>query len=246
VGDGCGSKKVTKVPRDKSAIMLLPAHSPMRIRNKVVRVSNGVAKAVLRHPRYPIHSKITSKIIALRNERKLEKLNAIDNGGGESDCWVQMGNDENDNRNDGNGIMYRIGEEMAETNFVDGYSGDTLVLEIDLDKYGTFLGLTNSLRNIPEKFIKKTRAVFIKYLRELIKNITVLVSWKKVLLLSIVLFGGYCGESTMKSQYEVRLEQLLSDNWDSFSLGMFRKRENSVAQVEQSAEKRLEKMERQN
>jgi hypothetical protein len=61
--------------------------------------------------------------------------------------------------------------------FVVGYSDQTLILDVDLGKLGTLLGLTNSTRD-----------------EKLTRDISSLELWKKFLLLPLIILGNYCGE----------------------------------------------------
>jgi hypothetical protein len=125
------------------------------------------------------------------------------------------------------------GENGAPSKFVVGYSDDTLVLDIGLDKLGTLLGLTNSIQFIPSKFLSKTRKVFLLVMRKLTKDISSVDLWKKFLFLPAVILGNYCGD--MKHEFELRLEQLLQD-WN-FKLGDLVKREDAFgAEVISEAE----------
>src|SRR4051794_27621772 len=90
-----------------------------------------------------------------------------------------------------------ISRNVEPSNFVTGYSNETGMLEVDFDKIGTLLGLTNSIRFIPEKFVKKTRKVFIKFMSLVVTEKHLVLHWKKFLMLPTVIFGGYNGENGM-------------------------------------------------
>ena len=139
------------------------------------------------------------------------------------------------------GTMGNVERVVEPSKFVAGHSDDTKILDIGLDEIGALLGLTNSIRFIPEKYVKKTRRVFIKFLRMLVENVVSVIFWKKFLLLSTVLLGGYNGEDDMKTEFDLRLELLLNDDWDNFTLGRYLKRENigaALAETTDSQEKR--------
>jgi hypothetical protein len=68
---------------------------------------------------------------------------------------------------------------VTASKFVWGYSDDTPMLDIDFDKFGTLLGLTNSIQFIPDKYVTKTRKVFIGVMRLLVVSIHDIMLWKK-------------------------------------------------------------------
>ena len=159
---------------------------------------------------------------AVRN-RQSAIIHGEDNGGSMSVDSENVGSDVIESSDQ----MLRIGRVVEPSKFVSGYTNETLILDISLDRIGTLLGLTNSVRFIAEKHLKKTRLVFIKYMRALLDDDKSVNCWKKFLVLPTVLFGGYLGENNLKVEYGLRLELLLVDDWSSFTLGKFLKRENT-------------------
>ena len=75
---------------------------------------------------------------------------------------------------------------MDKINYVDGMSGDTLLMDIDPQKFGSFLGLANTVIHIPRGYIEKTSRAYIYVLAKIIENPLKADSWKKLILLATV------------------------------------------------------------
>jgi hypothetical protein len=124
------------------------------------------------------------------------------------------------------------GVELGASKYVFGYGPDTKLLDIQLKETGTLLGLSNSLSFIPQKHIKLVRKVYNKYMSKVIEFVNDVVAWKKLILLGVVVFGSYYTKGNhLKTTMESRLNSLMADNWDSFVLGMFVRREEPWGDV---------------
>jgi hypothetical protein len=136
------------------------------------------------------------------------------------------------NQVDADTLQYNININVPEVNsskFVEGFSDTTLLIDVPFSKFGTFLGLSNSLTYIPDKLVKKVRSVYIFIMQKLVNSMdledepTQISLWKKWLLLPIVLFchPSKCNKRCMN----MRMERILADDWSSFQLGSYVKRE---------------------
>ena len=116
---------------------------------------------------------------------------------------------------------------MGTVSYVEGTNSESTILDIDPALMGTLLGLVNPIQEIPMKHVKKTRDVFIKILTGVVKKDhqrreLYVMAWKKLLLVSCVLFCSYVGNKDIRTQLGNRLDVLLKDDW-RFTLGQFAK-----------------------
>ena len=113
---------------------------------------------------------------------------------------------------------------MKRKHYVHGYCSDTLLLHVAFDKFGTFLGMQNSMQFIPEKLVSKVRNIFIMYMDGVLANHDNLECWKKFLLLPIVLFS-ISGLRSRKVDMRDRIQALEDNRWEIFTLGQLCVRE---------------------
>ena len=105
------------------------------------------------------------------------------------------------------------------------YTDSTLLLDIDAEHYGIFTGISPSLLFIPDKYIKKTRAIWSKYMQKVIDDGSD-KNWKKLILLPLIIFD-YDNHETLlvrKRNYKTKLDKLLNDDWSTFTLGSLSKK----------------------
>ena len=238
-----GSSGGQKLPRKKSTGRKSKSKSKSGDLGRKTLTSDQLNRNIQKHN--PRKVKMRAMIKSMKEMRRVtvDNMRLVTGRGSDSDDEGVdgIGNGSGDDGDDGIGIG-GIGNRVVEpSKFVDGYSDATLILDVDLRKIGTLLGLSNSIRFAPEKFSKKTRQVFIKFMRLVVENSRVVIHWKKFLLLATVIYGGYNGENSLKAEIDLRLEYLLDDNWYNFTLGNFLKRENlgaAILESDDSKEKR--------
>ena len=109
--------------------------------------------------------------------------------------------------------------------YPDIYNESTLLLDINAEHFGIFTGISPSLSFIPEKYIKKTRAIWNKFMQKVIDDGSD-VNWKKLILLPLIIFDFDNHEILYerKRKYKVKLDKLHIDDWSSFTLGSLSKK----------------------
>ena len=109
--------------------------------------------------------------------------------------------------------------------YPDIYNESTLLLDINAEHFGIFTGISPSLSYIPEKHIKKTRAIWNKFMQKVIDDGSD-VNWKKLILLPLIIFDFDNHEILYerKRKYKVKLDKLHIDDWSSFTLGSLSKK----------------------
>ena len=105
------------------------------------------------------------------------------------------------------------------------YDDSTLLLDINSEHFGIFTGISASLSFIPEKYIKKTRAIWNKFMQKVLDNGSD-INWKKLILLPLILFDNDNNEilNERKRKYGAKLDKLQIDDWSTFKLGSLSKR----------------------
>jgi hypothetical protein len=105
------------------------------------------------------------------------------------------------------------------------YNDQTLLLDISPAHWGIFTGESPSYTFIPEKFVRKTRHVWCKFIQKLLDDSSS-ENWKKVLLLPIVLFDSDRNISLNEKKKSLgeKLIKLSNDDWSTFNLGSLSKR----------------------
>jgi hypothetical protein len=109
--------------------------------------------------------------------------------------------------------------------YPDMYNDSTLLLDINAEHFGIFTGISPSLSFIPEKYIKKTRAIWNKYMQKLMDDGSEL-NWKKLILLPLIIFDYNNHELLYerKRKYKTKLDKLQIDDWSTFTLGSLSKK----------------------
>ena len=102
--------------------------------------------------------------------------------------------------------------------FINGYSSDTLLIDIPINKLGTLVGLQSSITFVPDNLRKIWSRCMSKYLDRLRSDVTNATAWKKFFLLTSVIC---CNSSPLLRKQRIRekIKLLLDDNWESFTLG---------------------------
>ena len=105
------------------------------------------------------------------------------------------------------------------------YDDSTMLLDINSEHFGIFTGISASLSFIPEKYIKKTRAIWNKFMQKVLDDGSD-INWKKLILLPLILFDYDNNEilNERKRKYGAKLDKLLIDDWSTFNLGSLSKR----------------------
>lgn len=105
------------------------------------------------------------------------------------------------------------------------YDDSTLLLDINSEHFGIFTGISASLSFIPEKYIKKTRAIWSKFMQKVLDDGSD-INWKKLILLPLILFDNNNNEilNERKRKYGAKLDKLQIDDWSTFKLGSLSKR----------------------
>jgi hypothetical protein len=105
------------------------------------------------------------------------------------------------------------------------YDDSTLLLDINSEHFGIFTGISASLSFIPEKYIKKTRAIWSKFIQKVLDDGSD-INWKKLILLPLILFDNNNNEilNERKRKYGAKLDKLQIDDWSTFKLGSLSKR----------------------
>jgi len=93
---------------------------------------------------------------------------------------------------------------------------------------------------IPEKFVQKTRSVFIKLMEKIVLNSKDELSWKKFLLLPTVLFT--IASTNRRPEYNRRLDLILSDDWDEFTYSSLKSKSINVFSQNFSKEQSQERI----
>jgi hypothetical protein len=97
------------------------------------------------------------------------------------------------------------------------------LLDIPFADFGKrLLTLAPSMTYIPNRYVKKCRSVFVKIMTEVIEDPNNEVTWKKFFMLPIVLFSDIAGRR--RASLDERLNKIVQNNWDTFTLAMFQKR----------------------
>lgn len=117
------------------------------------------------------------------------------------------------------------------------YTENTKLLEISPEHFGFLASVGNSATFVPERYVKQIRKVYNKYMIQIVSEPSV-DNWKKFLLLSAIIYDTDFSQQlrTRKDNLLGRLEQLLDDNWDNFTIGSLsekRKRERSEVSEEE-------------
>jgi hypothetical protein len=108
---------------------------------------------------------------------------------------------------------------------VNGVNEDTLLIDIPFDKFGSLLGLRNSLTFIPSKLVKKCRKVHNFYLARIRDEPNSAIHWLKYYLLPTVIYANLPSKER-KNDILKRLLLLENDDWTSFKLGSLGLRED--------------------
>jgi len=93
---------------------------------------------------------------------------------------------------------------------------------------------------IPEKFVQKTRSVFIKLMEKIVLDSKDELSWKKFLLLPTVLFT--IASTNRRPEYNRRLDLILSDDWDEFTYSSLKSKSINVFSQNFSKEQSQERI----
>jgi hypothetical protein len=111
---------------------------------------------------------------------------------------------------------------IGELRFLPGTNEDTMLLDLQADEMGALLGIGSSVTFIPEKYLKKVRAIWIRYMQKALDDGQI-TDWKKYFLLPTIVFDNLGSPSTkaMKDNMADRLRLLEADSWESFTLGTF-------------------------
>jgi hypothetical protein len=123
-------------------------------------------------------------------------------------------------RNDVRGLppLLEAGTGVAIKNLLNEVSGDTLLVDIPMDKLGALEGISSSVSFIPDNLVFKVRKVFMTYLDKCMHDKTVLAEFK-VFLLPVVLFDNVSRNAKeLKMAMKMRLELLEKDDWSEFRI----------------------------
>ena len=109
--------------------------------------------------------------------------------------------------------------------YPDIYNDSSLLLDINAEHFGIFTGISPSLSFIPEKYIKKTRAIWNKFMQKVVDDGSD-INWKKLILLPLIIFDYDNNEILYdrKRKYRVKLDKLHNDDWSTFTLGSLSKK----------------------
>ena len=114
------------------------------------------------------------------------------------------------------GVILPIPTAPAQTrraSFIDGCSPLTLIIDLPISKFPTFIGQQPSRSYIPKTSISRNRSLYIKYMSSAISCPNNEVAWLKFLALPLLLF-------TPSQQLTTRhvMDKLALDDWQSFFL----------------------------
>ena len=103
-------------------------------------------------------------------------------------------------------------------NRVEAYAGDTRLVDVEPNHIGNLLRLGDPISFIPNKFLKRLRLVWIKFMQKALDT-DAAIDWKKYFLLPTVLFDNIgVSAPVIKTTLASRLLLLEQDNWDSITL----------------------------
>ena len=100
---------------------------------------------------------------------------------------------------------------------------ETRLLDIPFSQFGTLLGSSPTVVDIPSNLKQRVTAIFVKYMLKIVDDSTDVISWKKWLLLPVALFSH--SNDKFKADMRKRSDALMNDQWDNITLGMLRRRE---------------------
>ena len=152
--------------------------------------------------------------------QRLRRGNGLTVGGAVPAAVGGANNNDNnigENLNINDGIIGENRPAVEKINYVDGMNGNTLLMDIDPQKFGTFLGLANTVIHIPRGYVEKTSKAYVSVLVKVIENPLDADSWKKMILLATVLYANFKG----KLQVNQRLNLVIEDNWSKLNLEQF-------------------------
>jgi hypothetical protein len=112
---------------------------------------------------------------------------------------------------------------------------DQKLIDLDFNDFGVLISIVNSMTFIPEKFVKKVRALYIKLMKKICDHPNDLLLWKKYFLLPTVLFTVQKGNR--KEELGQRITSVENDDWSNFTIGYFQKRNIYVAHEDPKIQK---------
>ena len=105
---------------------------------------------------------------------------------------------------------------------------ETNLIDIPFSQFGEFVGLANPIKEIPPHFTKAIRNVFIDIMEKAIDGEGNNLYFKKFFLLPIILFSqSATREMSLSKEFKHRLDHLRKGDWSKFTVGKFRKKQNT-------------------
>jgi hypothetical protein len=101
------------------------------------------------------------------------------------------------------------------------------ILDLNGDQFGVLTGIRNSMSNVPNDCFTLFRQVYAKYMTAIIDDPTSVISWKKFILLPVVLLISpeqERGNAILKQRIRQISACLLADDWSSFTIESLSKR----------------------
>jgi hypothetical protein len=105
------------------------------------------------------------------------------------------------------------------------YTENTKLEDISPEHFGFLAFVGNSATFVPERYIKKIRKVYNKYMLKIVSE-PAEENWKKFLLLSAIIYDTDFSQQLRirKDNLVERLDKLLDDNWENFTIGSLSKK----------------------
>jgi hypothetical protein len=96
------------------------------------------------------------------------------------------------------------------------------LIDIEFAEFGReLLSIVDSMTFIPEKFVKKIRAIYILYMKKIISDKHDKTNWKKFLLLPTVLFTDGKPRGSRKGELTRIIRDLENDSWNQLTVEYF-------------------------
>jgi hypothetical protein len=96
------------------------------------------------------------------------------------------------------------------------------LIDIEFADFGReILSIVDSMTFIPEKFVKKIRAIYTLYMKKIISDKLDKTNWKKFLLLPTVLFTDGKPRGSRKGELTRIIRDLENDSWNQLTVEYF-------------------------